>query len=56
MSIASAVLYCGRQCIALRGDAEDGKSVGNPGNLLGLLRLLAQHNEVLRQHLEAPVM
>ena len=55
MSIASAVLYCGRQCIALRGDAEDGKSVGNPGNLLALLRLLAKHNEVLRQHLEAPV-
>ena len=56
MSIASAVLYCGRQCIALRGDAEDGISVGNPGNLLALLRLSVQHNEVLRQHLEAPVM
>ena len=25
MCIASAVLYCGRQYIALRGDAEDGK-------------------------------
>ena len=56
MSIASAILYCSRQCIALRGDAEDGKSSGNPGNLLALLRLLAQHNEVLRNHLEAPAM
>ena len=56
MSIASAILYCSRQCIALRGDAEDGKSSENPGNWLALLRLLAQHNEVLRNHLEAPAM
>ena len=56
MSIASAILFCARQCIALRGNAEDGKSEGNPGNVLALLKLLAQSNEVLRKHLEAQAM
>ena len=55
-SIASAVLYCARQCIALRGDAESVESLGNPGNFLSLLRLLAVHDEELRRHLEIPVM
>ena len=55
MSIASAILFCARQCIALRGNAEDGKSEGNPGNLLALLKLLAQSDKVLRKHL-APAM
>lgn len=31
-SLASAVLFCGRQCIALRGDAEHINTPGNPGN------------------------
>lgn len=33
-SIACAVLYWGRQCIALRGGAKDTESPGNPGNFL----------------------
>ena len=32
--IAEGVLYCGRQCIALRGDHESLKTQGNPGNFL----------------------
>ena len=55
-SIASAVLYCARECIALRGDAESVESLGNPGNFLSLLRLLAVHDEELRRHLEIPAM
>ena len=30
-SLTSAVLFCGRQCIALRGDAENTETPGNPG-------------------------
>ena len=40
-SLASAVLFCGRQCIALGGDAEKPETPGNPGNFLALLKLLS---------------
>ena len=52
--VAEAVLYCGRQCIALRGSAEQQHCRGNPGNFLALLKLLSNHNEKLKQHLEKP--
>ena len=55
-SIARAVLYCGRQCIALRGDAEGVDSFGNPGNFLALLKLLAIHDDMLCSRLETPAM
>ena len=55
-SLASAVLFCGRQCIALRGDTERIDKPGNPGNFLALLKLLATHDDVLRNHLQAPAM
>ena len=55
-SIASAALFCGRQCIALRGDKEDYDSPGNHGNFLALLKLLAVHDDLLRSHLQAPQM
>ena len=32
------------------------ESLGNPGNFLSLLRLLAVHDEELRRHLEIPAM
>ena len=32
--MASAVLFCAKQCIALRGDAEQLDTPGNPGNFL----------------------
>lgn len=53
-SIAEAVLYCGRQCIALRGDNEDINAEGNPGNFLALLKLLAKHDPVIERHLSQP--
>ena len=60
-SIARAVLFCGRQCIALRGDVEklamnDTSVSGSPGNFLALLKLLAVHDDILHSHLEAPTM
>ena len=55
-SLASAVLFCGRQCIALRGVAENTETSGNPGNFLALLKLLATHDDALRNHLETPAM
>lgn len=54
-SITRAVLFCGRWCIALREDAQDLDSSGNPGNL-ALLKLLAIHDNVPCSHLEAPAM
>ena len=49
-SIARAVLFCGRQCITLRGDVENLDTPENPGNFLVLLKLLAVHNTVLKSH------
>ena len=54
--VLEAVIYCGRQCIALRGDNEKLNESGNPGNVLSLLKLMANHNEIIRIHLEAPQM
>ena len=54
--VLEAVIYCGRQCIALRGDNEKLNESGNPGNVLSLLRLMANHNEIIRIHFEAPQM
>ena len=72
-SVAEVILFCGRQCIALRGDqeytcdafekkgleaegrenADKGQEIasGNPGNFIAALQMLAEHDEVLRQHL-----
>ena len=55
-SVASAVLFCAKQCIALRGDAEQLDTPGNPGNFLALLKLLAVNDQELHQHLQSPVM
>ena len=55
-SIIRAVLFCGRQCIALRGDSEHLAEAGNAGNLLELLRLLAINDELLHKHLNSPSM
>ena len=52
--VAEAVLYCGRQYIALRGDNEKHDSPGNPGNFLSLMRLIANHDPKIKQHLDMP--
>ena len=36
------VLYCGRLCIALRGDHEQLDTLGNPGDFLALMKMLAR--------------
>ena len=54
--VLEAVIYCGRQCIALRGDNEKLNESGNPGNVLSLLKLMANHNKILRIHHEDPQM
>ena len=52
------MLFCGRQCIGLRGHieklAEIDSSSDNPGSFLALLKLFAVHDEMLRNHLETP--
>ena len=54
-SITQTALFCGRQCIGLRGDAE-GRACqgGNPGNFIALLRLIARHDSLLQEHLQQP--
>lgn len=49
--IVKAVLYCGHQCIALRGDKERLDQPGNPGNFRALLKLMSEDNDMLAQHL-----
>ena len=55
-TIARAVPHCSRQCIALHGDVESIDKLGNPGNYLALLKLLAVYDDDLHGHLEAPAM
>ena len=51
---AECIFYCGRQCIALRGDTERLNQPGNPGNFLAMLTVVANHDPVLKAHLENP--
>jgi len=61
-SIAEAVLFCTRQCIGLRGDNESEvngdeagqRMIGNRGNFMATLHLIARHDKVLQQHLQQP--
>lgn len=51
--IVRAVLFCGRQNIALRGHRDDQtSSSGNKGNFIALLDLIANFDERLNHHLE----
>jgi len=53
--ITESVLFCGRQCIGLRGDGENQES-GNTGNFRAALDLIAQHEPILKEHLQDSVM
>ena len=46
--------FCGRQCIALRGENKNLEGTGNPGNILGLLKLISNHNGTVKAHLASP--
>ena len=52
--VSEAILFCGRQCIALRGDNEvlNEDSCGNTGNFLAALQMIANHDNILKQHLD----
>lgn len=53
-AVAEVILFCGRQCIALRGDSEDVEDKsGNSGNVLAALQIVATHDELLNQHLHS---
>lgn len=47
MSIVDAIIFCGRQNIALRGHREE----EGRGNFQALLHYQAKHDDILRQHL-----
>ena len=46
--VSEAVLFCRRQCIALRGDNKvlNGESRGNTGNFLAALHMMANHDDI----------
>ena len=46
--VSEAILFCGRQCIALRGDTQvlNSESRGNTGNLIAALQMIANHNGI----------
>ena len=49
-----AILYLGKQGLALRGKGEDSRRGSNPGKFLSLLHLMAESDKVSRNHLHAP--
>ena len=51
-SIARPVLFCGRQCIALRGHREKLDQSENPGNFLALLKVFSEGDPTLAAHLQ----
>lgn len=51
---AESILFCGWQCIALRGDKELLHQSMNPGNFLAHLKVMANHDSLLKAHLERP--
>ena len=51
---AESVLFCGRQSIALRGDKEHLHQNNNPGNFIAHLKVMANHDALLKVHLEMP--
>jgi hypothetical protein len=54
--IARAVHFCGRQGIALRGHRIDlADNDVNPGNFIALLEEFAEHDPLLKGHLENPL-
>ena len=53
--IVKAILFLGKQSLALRGDVEDvTDSMKNLGNFLALLKLFSQNDPLLHSHLYSP--
>ena len=51
--VSEVVLFCGRQYITLRADNEvlNCENAGNPGNFLAALQRIANHDDILKEHL-----
>ena len=52
--IVRAVLFLCKQGLALRGDVENVSTMKNPGNCLALLRMFAETDNILHNHLQQP--
>ena len=52
--IVRAILFLGKQGLALHGDTENIDSSKNPGNFLALLKHYAEQDEILNAHLQHP--
>ena len=53
--IVRAIVFLGKQGLAFCGDNEDINSSKNPGNFLALLKDYAEHDEILKAHLQHPL-
>lgn len=54
--VIQVIILCGKQCLPLRGHREKiDSSDGNPGNFIAILKLLAETNKTLKQHLYSPI-
>lgn len=52
--IVRAVLFLCKQGLSLRGDVENVSTMKNPGNCLALLRMFAETDNILHNHLQQP--
>ena len=55
--IIDGIVYCAKQCIALRGRHEGEMLAGgnqNPGNFLAYLKSISKYSPLLKKHLENP--
>ena len=50
-SNAEVLVLCGKQCVALRGTDESKDGDGNCGTFLAVLRTIANHDNILNDHL-----
>ena len=54
--ISQAILFCARQCIALRGNEESLATLGDAGNFLAFLAVQASSDDLVWLYLYAPKM
>ena len=54
-AIVRCILFLAKQGLPFRGDKESIDSGGNPGNFLALMKLLAEKDSILRDHLYQPI-
>lgn len=52
--IVRAIIFLAKQGLPFRGDHEDLSLDKNPGNFLAIVKVFAENDEVLRQHLSNP--